>query len=164
MFQKAKVHTFARDSPEGEYSKLLTSYVSPKVIKQLELASKVKSISEVAGQYSVETSEGPKCVSPDDCECIFRKLMLLPCHHIFALQSKLGQPLYDSDLCDRQWTSTYYRSTGRLFSSNPELLVTESSCKGRRKLSQHRKFRKAVVLTSELASVVYVASSVHFDW
>ena len=85
MFQKAKVHAFAPDSPEGEYSKLLTSYASPKVIKQLELASKVKSISEVGGQYSVETSEGPKCVSPDDCKCIFRKSMLLPRRHIFAL-------------------------------------------------------------------------------
>ena len=121
-------------------------------------------IKEVGDQYSVETSEGPKCVSPDDCECIFRKSMLLPCCHIFALRSKLGQPLYDSDLCDKRWTSAYYRSTQRLFSSfnpNPELLVTESSYKGRRKLSQHEKFREAVVLTSELASVVSVASSIH---
>ena len=32
-----------------------------------------------------------------------------------------------------------------------------------RKLSQHEKYRKAVVLTSELASVVSVASSFHFQ-
>ena len=117
MFQKVKVHTFATDSPEGEYSKLLTSYASPLVVKQIELAKKVKVIKEVGDQYSVEASEGPKCVSPVDCECIFRKSMLLPCRHIFALRSKLGQPLYESDLCDKQWTSAYYQSTQRLFSS-----------------------------------------------
>lgn len=166
MFQKVKVQTFAPDSPEGEYSKLLTSYASPKVIKQIELVSNVKEIKEVGDQYSVETSEGPKFVSPEDCECIFRKSMLLPCRHMFALRSKLGQPLYDSDLCDKRWTSAYYRSTQRLFSStspNPELLVTESSYKGRRKLSQHEKFRKAVALTSELASIASMASNVHFQ-
>ena len=48
------------------------------------------------------------------------------------------------------------------FSPNPEFLVTQSSSKGRRKPSQHEKFRKAVVLTSELASVVSTASNVHF--
>ena len=120
----------------------------------------------IGDQYSVKTSEGTKLVSPEDCECMFRKSMLLPCRHMFALRSKLGRPLYDSDLCDKRWTSTYYRSTQRLFSStthNPELLVTESSYKGRRKLSQHENFRKAVVLTSELASIASTASNVHFQ-
>ena len=38
-----------------------------------------------------------------------------------------------------------------------------SKLKDVRKLSQHEKYRKAVVLTSELASVASVASSVHFQ-
>ena len=46
MFQKVKVHMFVSDSPEGEYSKLLTSYASPKVIKQIELSDKVNTIKE----------------------------------------------------------------------------------------------------------------------
>ena len=128
MFQKVKVHTFPLDSPESEYKKLLTSYASPKVIKQVELASKVEAIKEVGDQYSVEISEGPKFVSPDDCECMFRKSMLLSCRHIFALRSKLGQSLDESDLCSKRWTSLYYRSTQRWFSRvnpNPEFLVTE---------------------------------------
>ena len=165
MFQKVKVCAFAPDSPKGEFSKLLTSYASPKVSKQIELATKVKTIKEAGDQFSVEISEGAKCVTIHDCECIFRKSMLLPCRHIFALRSKLGQSLYDSDLCDKRWTSAYYRSTQRLFSSfnpNPELLVTKSKHKGTRKLSQHEKFRKAILLTSELASVVSMASSIHF--
>lgn len=166
MFQKVKVCPFASDSSESEYSKLLTSYTSPMVIKQIELAKKVKAINEVDGHYSVETSEGEKRVSLTDCECIFRRSMLLPCRHMFALRSKLGQPLYASDLCDKQWTTAYYRSTQRLFSSanhNPEVVLTESTSKPVRNMSQHEKFRKAVVLTSELASVVSVASNVHFQ-
>ena len=38
-----------------------------------------------------------------------------------------------------------------------------SKSKDVRKLSQHEKYRKAVVLTSELASVASVASSIHFQ-
>ena len=57
MFQKVKVKvsSFVSDSPESEYSKLLTSYSCPVVIKQIELADKVKTINEVDGH---ETSEG----------------------------------------------------------------------------------------------------------
>lgn len=165
MLQKVKVNTFATDSPENKYSKFLTSYAAPLVVKQIELAKKVKEITESDDQYLVETSEGKKCVSLAECECIFRKSMLLPCRHIFALRNKLEQPLFDPELCDERWTYEYYCSTQRLFSScssSPGVLVTQSSSKGKRKPSQHEKYRKAVVVTSELASVVSMASNVHF--
>lgn len=112
------------------------------VIKQIELAKKVKAINEVDGHYSVETSEGEKRVSLTDCECIFRRSMLLPCRHMFALRSKLGQPLYASDLCDKRWTTAYYRSTQRLFSSanhNPEVVLTESTSKPVRNMRSSEK-------------------------
>ena len=60
MFQKVKVCALAPDSPKGEYSKLLTS---PKVIKQIELATKVQTSKEAGDHFSVETSEGAKCVT-----------------------------------------------------------------------------------------------------
>ena len=54
MFQKTKVQPFAQGSPEGEYTKLLTpSYASALVLKQLELAKKVKEIKEENGRYVV---------------------------------------------------------------------------------------------------------------
>jgi len=165
MFQKVKVHPFPSDSPESEYSKLLTSYASTFVLKQLKLAEKVKQIEENGEQFTVETSEGQKVVSPSDCSCIFRTAMMLPCRHMFALRNELHQPLFDADLCDKRWTSAYYRATQRIFSkSSPQpILVTTASKEHCRKLSQHEKFRKASILTSELASVASEASHVHFQ-
>ena len=96
---------------------------------------------------------------------VFRKSMLLPCRHMFALRSKLGQPLYQADICDKRWTTAYYRSTQRLFftpNSNPSLFVAQSNSRKQHKLSQHEKYREAVVLTSQLASVTSMASNVHF--
>ena len=56
-------------------------------------------------------------------------------------------------------------STQRLFSSShseSSLVLTKSSCKGACKLSQHEKYRKATLVTSELASVASTASNFHF--
>ena len=131
----------------------------------MELSKKVQEIKDIDGQYFIQTSEGEKCVGMSDGNCIFRKSMLLPCRHIFALRNKLEQPLFSEDTCDKQWTASYYRSTQRLFSSSHSesgLVLTESSCNGARKLSQHEKYRKATLVTSELASVASTASSFHF--
>ena len=56
----------------------------------------------------------------------------------------------------------YYRSTQRLssvYSAQLSVQLVTSSKEHRRKLSQHQKFRKASIVTTELASD---ASNVHF--
>lgn len=105
MFQKVKVQPYEQGSPESEYSKLLMTYASTFVIKQLKLADKVKEIKEHAENYIVETSEGERVVSLTDCGCIFHKSMLLPCRHMFALRTKLGESLFEPNVCDKRWTS-----------------------------------------------------------
>lgn len=164
MFQKVKVQPFVQGSPESEYTKLLTSYASGLVIKQLEIAKKVKNIKEENDRYVVETSEGERTVSTTKCACTFFTSIYLPCRHIFALRAKLGKPLYDPTICDQRWTSSYYRSTQRIFSdsqASSSLVVVKSNPKTRT-LSQHEKYRKALLLTSELASVASAASHIHF--
>ena len=165
MYQKVKVHPFPANSPESDYSKVLTSYAATFVLKQLKLKEKVKEIVANGEQFTVETSEGQRVVTPSDCSCIFRTAMMLPCRHMFALRSNLHQPLFDASLCDKRWTSAYYKTTQRLFakSASQPLLITTASKEHRRKLSQHEKFRKATILTSELASVASEASHVHFQ-
>ena len=116
MFQKVKVSCFEDDSPQSLYSKLLSNYAAQFVHKQLLLASKVLTITTDGDCYTVETTEGQMKLSTSTCTCIFNKSMLLPCHHIFALRSQLGEPLFKASLCDKQWSSTYYRSTQRIFS------------------------------------------------
>lgn len=169
MFQKVKVQNFGKGTPEYQYSQLLTAYASSYVSKQLKLIHKVKEIAETrnSGIYNVETSGGVKNVSLVDYDCLFRQSMLLPCRHMFALRKKLESPLYDESLCNARWTSTYYHDNQRIFldmspSGSDFVEVTQAS-KPNRVSCQHQKYRKAVVLTSELASIVSEASGVHFD-
>ena len=167
MFQKVRVNPFPNDSPESNYAKLLTSYAFRFILHQLQLVEKVKDIKEVNGEFSIQSSEGQLKVDPSTCGCCFYRAMALPCRHIFALRKKLDFSIYDANLCDERWTLLYYRATQRLFSSSstsftPEVISTVDG-KHRRKLSQHQKFRKASVITSELASVASEASHVHVD-
>lgn len=165
QFQKVKVQPYSQSSPEAEFSKLLTSYALTYVIKQIELAKSVKLIEEVNGEFIVNTSEGKKNVSEDDCECIFRKSMKLPCRHMFALKKKLGYALFDGHCCDKRWTLAYYRATQRIFSDMPSTPSVDLSIfdpTKKRKLSQHEKFRKATMVTTQLASVISEASQNHF--
>ena len=165
LFQKVRVSPFRDDSPQNMYSRLLTSYAASFLHKQLELASKVSAITDQSGVYVVNTCEGQKIVSPSSCQCIFYKSMLLPCRHIFALRSKLGLSLYDEDLCHSRWTTVYYRSTHRIFSSHSleGSVILTTSKEHRRSLSQHQKFRKVSILTAELASVASYASGAQFE-
>ena len=60
----------------------------------------------------------------------------------------------------------YYRSTQRLssvYSAQLSVQLVTSSKEHRRKLSQHQKFRKASIVTAELASITSGASNVHFE-
>ena len=130
------------------------------------MAPKVKKIREDGDEYRVTTSEGEKLVSLENCGCMFHTSMQLHCRHMLALHSQVGEPLYDPTLCDERWTYGYYRSTQRLFaeksSPSSSLLVTTAT-KSSRPLSQHEKYRKALLLSSELASVASAASNVHFE-
>ena len=135
----------------------------------LQLVNHVADISLIDDVYTVNSSAGVVIVCLDDCSCVFRKSMMLPCRHIFSLRQKHQKPLFDPTLCDRRWTYDYYKSTQRVFidscqSESPtHSQVTFSSSRSKRPLSQNQKFKKAVVLTSELASLASEASNVHFS-
>ena len=115
--------------------------------------------------YQVKTSEGMKTVTVTECECIFQGSMKLPCRHIFALRKKLSLSLFDRSCCADRWTTSYYHATQRLFSDLPGTPTVDISFHDypkNRKLTQHEKFRKASILTTQLATVVSEASHVHF--
>ena len=91
--------------------------------------------------------------------------MHLPCRHIFALRHKLDQPLFDVTLCDKRWSATYYQSTHRMFSEHSAdvPVVTVTSAKHRKALSQHQKFCESSLITTELASLTSMASNIHYE-
>ena len=92
--------------------------------------------------------------------------MKLPCHHILAFRVILEKPVFDGNLCDSRWTSQYYQETQRIFIAflpTPTVSdVTFSQIKKQRKLTQHEKFRKSNILTTEIAIAMSEASQVHF--
>ncbi len=166
VFQRVKVNPFRDDSSENMYSQLLTNYSANFQLELADkLANKLSQITEEGDTYVVKTSEGQKNVTISSCECIFRKSMLLPCRHIFALRSQLGLSTYGAALCNERWTTAYYRSTHRIFSarSSEGTMVLTTGNEHRRSLSQHQKFRKMSILSVELASVASYASKNQFD-
>ena len=90
---------------------------------------------------------------------VFQRSMQLPCRHIFALRQKLGMSLFDNQCCADRWTVSNYRANQRIFcdlAAAPSVEITSSSFSKQRKLTQYEKFRKATVLTTELATVISV--------
>jgi zinc finger SWIM domain-containing protein 3 len=163
---KVKVQSFPQDSPESKYSTLLTPYAFSFILKQIELAEKVKNIQDTEGIFTVETNDGVKIVAEQSCECVFYKSMRLPCRHIFALRKSLGISIFEPNICEKRWTSEYYKSTQRIFLDFPSTpsvtTVFFSNSKKQRALSQHEKFRKANMITTELAAVISESSQIHF--
>jgi zinc finger SWIM domain-containing protein 3 len=166
MLQKVKVIPFAEGSTEMDYSKYLTLYAFGFVFKQLQMINLEKEIKKVDDHWEVETSSGLQSLSTLQCTCVFNCSMRLPCRHILALRSTLDLPLFDAELCDKRWSMEYYKSTQRMFVNrvrSPQVTLTASASKDHaRRLSQHEKFRKASLLTTELASVMSHASHIHF--
>ena len=163
-FQKVKVVPFGSGTPVSLYSELLTSYASGYVTKQLGLAQNVKVLSIMADACTVQTKEGIKTVTVSNCDCTFRRSMMLPCRHIFAVCSSLNEPLLFPELCNICWTSAYYyESQKALFNiaprSSTSLQVTQVKAAPSRAISQHQKYKKATYL----ASVVSEYSGYPFD-
>lgn len=115
MFQKVKIYPFIEDSPELYYSQLLTSYAFSFVEKQFKLVPKVGELKLNDNIWTLKTSAGSVTVTPTNCTCLFFSSMRLPCRHILCLCDKLNIALFDSELCDKCWTSEYYKSVQRLF-------------------------------------------------
>ena len=168
VFQKTKVQVYDKESPESKYSQLLTPYAAQYVIKQLQLVPKVDDnfVCKGADKYTVNTSEGSRVVSLQDCTCLFRKSMKLPCRHMLALRITLQKPLYDPTLCETRWTSDYYNHHQRIFAnlhSVAALNISHVPQKSTSVLSAQQKYRKAALITSELASITSESSGILFD-
>ena len=72
------------------------------------------------------SSEGLITVTSTTCQCTSWRSMKLPCHHILTARSKLGMSLYDEALCDKRWSTAYYKLNQRIFSSeHPEQSVSD---------------------------------------
>lgn len=88
VFQKVPITPFKPDSPEYLYMQILTPYALGYVVRQLNLADKVKILGNSGDVYEINSSEGINRVTASDCDCGFHKSMQLPCRHIFAVRHR----------------------------------------------------------------------------
>jgi len=110
VFQKVPVTVYKQNTPEYLYMQLLTPYALGYVVKQLSLIDRVKILDKSGDVYEINTTEGIVKATATDCSCGFRKSMLLPCRHIFAVRSSSRVDLYSPELCATRWTLAYYQS------------------------------------------------------
>lgn len=171
VFQKVPITPFKPDSPEYLYMQILTPYALGYVVRQLNLADKVKILGNSGDVYEINSSEGINRVTASDCDCGFHKSMQLPCRHIFAVRHRCEVDLYSSDLCATRWTLAYYRSNHRVMADqNPDsdfddssLNISEVHMKTKPILSQHDKYRKAFHVAQKLSTVVSESPMREFD-
>ena len=99
-FHKIAVIVHPEGSAEARYIQLLTTYASTLVLKQINLADKVKPFIMVGEGYTVDTNEGVKIVKANCCSCCFNLSMKLPCRHIIALRKYLGMDMFLTSQCN----------------------------------------------------------------
>ena len=173
LFQKVSVKLFASDSAEHHYMGILTPYALSFVVRQIELADKVKIKSEFEGSFEIEsTTQCSVTATCCECNCSFRKTMQLPCRHIFAIRRKCEIPIFDPNLCSVRWTLRYYKSSNHVLCDNPlpDYRDAESSVDvsvvhpiSRPILSQQEKYRKAFHVSQKLASLASEAPMRDFN-
>ena len=135
------------------YANLLTQYAFNIVATQAVLQKKV-----IINNGMVESSEGALNVTALSCHCSFWKMFHLPCRHIFAFRIAKGLCSFDENLVATRWTLAYTASShsSHTLPRNPSTFVHNQSAQQvvQNKLSSHQKYRRALKICQELASLV----------
>ena len=114
------------DDVSLSYMKYLAPYTYQFLAKQMELRKKVNLQPQEDGIFGSMSSEGLITVTSTTCQCTSWRSMKLPCCHILTARSKLRMSLYDEALCDKHWSTAYYKLNQRIFSSeHPEQSVSD---------------------------------------
>lgn len=171
VFQKVPVTPYKPGTPEYQYMQLVTPYALNYVVKQLGLVNRVKlHPNKDANVYKIGSSEGELSTTVCECSCTFRKSMLLPCRHIFAVRAASNVDLYCPELCACRWTLAYYHSNHRVLaepglSANDSMITVtpEQVVSTKRILSQNEKYQKAFRVTQKLTSILAEAPMRQFD-
>lgn len=156
-FQKVKTARHVPGSAADLYAKTLTRYASELVMKQLDLAAKVKGFAGTEGAYTIDSCGGTINVTTVSCQCMFRRAMDLPCRHILALRKQSEIDVFDISLCGSRWHLEHYKNVQRLY-TEIESNGTESNItiieKTKKPMTQEQKFRLASKETSDLPTIM----------
>ena len=79
--------------------------------------------------------------------------MRLSCKHIFAVRSQLDLPLFDACLCDRRWSSSYYKENQRIFRYDSADTCSQPVCQS---VDVHRVEPKKKKVYSQVKHYLYM--------
>ena len=133
-----------------QYAELVTPYAFHLIAGQAKLRDKV-----IINDGVVCSSEGLINVSQTRCECSFWKTLHLPCRHILAFRKSEQMEYFDVDLVAERWCLNYMhdQKSKKRTAQSVVAMDSISSNNAERKLSSHQKYRKALVVCQELASL-----------
>ena len=112
------------NSAEVSFSQFLTPSALQHIQKQLSLCKNVVVNTDEDGTYPVTSSEcciggtltfltdsylGCLIVTSSSCHSKFANTINLPCHHIFAVCSKAGLPLFSTGDVSNRWSICYLK-------------------------------------------------------
>ena len=139
------------DSTLQHYHEYATPYAFAYIKRQWELSRTLNNV----------TSAHNKMIY--GCECTLMKSMGLPCKHLFKKRLQEGEKLFDKQFVKNRWTFSYYRTlSSTRFSQVPapaeddlesRLINVIEKKNSKSILSQAQKFKKAVYLSQEIASL-----------
>ncbi|XP_057336089.1 MATH and LRR domain-containing protein PFE0570w-like [Microplitis mediator] len=159
-YQKRKVLSYSKNSPENCYANYLTNYAFKFIIKEFN------KIDHLELEYNDKLNIYEEIISPTvkvsststSCSCLERTSMNLPCRHILLVRKIEKKNLFEETLCNERWTRNYYFETQRVFKSSdeqipvPESIISSIEYK-KKILSENEKFRKANEIAKKLPSL-----------
>ena len=167
---------FADKGLEGaqDIRSVCTQYAADTMVNQLRLAHTVKyDISSKSDNQYLVTSKGINIYNvnllDNQCSCSFRRTLVMPCRHIFAVRQSLSMSAFEEEMVGQRWLKSYQskdmfdQSTASISDDAADSLVVQenqvrmstlnSEAKLTGTLARNQKFRKMQSLCQKLAVI-----------
>lgn len=181
MFLKKPICPFPPESPEAAYIQILTPYAFNLLKPHLDSYRHVRIFQEVDDiACEFVTNVGRIVTTFDACPCVFRMSTGLPCRHIMAVRHVKNVTIFERQLVPDRWTRTYNASfhtdtivitpsadvqsaaddqvynngaDQRHLTAAAPAAAAVAKPDRTKTLSSHQKYKRAVAITNELASL-----------
>ena len=150
---KLSVEADVLTGDDERYRPLTTPYAYHLIVGQMAKRNGVQLAAN--NDVPVMSSEGPLFVTGSTCDCGFRTANRLPCKHILARHMMQGLSSYDASLVDDRWLASLAGPSSVAVGPLPPSAAPAV-------LTSHLKYRKAMVLATELASLMSEVGMVQF--
>ncbi|XP_037072627.1 uncharacterized protein LOC119093726 [Pollicipes pollicipes] len=134
----------------GVYQAHLTSFAFQAVKAQAKLMENVE-LDRVGDEFRCTTTSGcPITPCSTHCQCSFRRRYQLPCRHMLRVRQVLGLGLFENTLFSSRW---HMGSQHVPVTRRDPTLTLQSAPRETRALTQHERYRRALAIANQIASV-----------